>query len=121
MRQRPQQQTPTYGEKVGQRLASLLGKRTTRATSESPRNTLPESHLVALAALDAYGLVETEGDFQAALGGERGSFDEATGNDLSPLEEAFESHKAAFEEKSGSISLEQRAAYLHLAAAIHVD
>ncbi len=121
MRQRPQQQTPTYGEKVLQKLASLLGKRTTKAPSESPRNDLPESHLVALAALDASGFVEREGEFQAALGGGLRGSSEATRNHPALLEAALEHHKANFEEKSGSISLEQRAAYLHLAAAIHVD
>ena len=97
MRQRPQEPTATYGEKVLEKLASVLGKRTTKTPSEGPRNTLAESHLVALAALDASGLVEAA------------------------FEETLEQHKAAFEEKSGALSPDHRTAYLHLAAGIHVD
>ena len=115
MRQRPQEPTATYGEKVLEKLASVLGKRTTKTPGEGPRNTLPESHLVALAALDASGLVEGENDFQKALTGDLRRFAEEV------FEEALEHHKADFEEKSGALSLDHRTAYLQLAAGIHVD
>ena len=115
MRERPQEPTATYGEKVLEKLASVLGKRTTKTPSEGPRNTLAESHLVALAALDASGLVESENDFQKALTGDLSRVDEEV------FEEALERHKADFEKKSGALSPDHRTAYLQLAAGIHVD
>ena len=121
MRQRPQEPTPTYGEKVLEKLASVLGKRTTKTPSEDPRNTLPESHLVALAAVDASGLLESENDFQKALTGDLGRFVEVPPRPLTVYEKALERHKAAFEEKSGALSVDHRSAYLQLAAGIHVD
>ena len=121
MRQRPQEPTATYGEKVLEKLASVLGKRTTKTPGEDPRNTLPESHLVALAALDASGLVESKNDFQKALTVHRIRLDEGWYKPLTVFEEAIERHKAAFEEKSGALSQEHRTAYLQLAAGIHVD
>ncbi len=121
MRQRLQEPTPTYGEKVLEKLASVLGKRTTNTPNEDPRNTLPESQLVALAALDASGLVESENDFQKALTEELSRADEVWPDPLTVFVKALERHKAAFEEKSGALSLDHRTAYLHLAAGIHVD
>ena len=121
MRQRPQEPTATYGEKVLEKLASVLGKRTTKTLGEDPRNTLAESHLVALAALDASGLVESKNDFQKALTGDLGRFVEVPPRPLTAHEEALERHEAAFEKKSGALSLDYRTAYLHLAAGIHVD
>ena len=121
MRQRPQEPTATYGEKVLEKLASVLGKRTTKTPSEGPRNTLAESHLVALAALDASGLVESENDFQKALPGDLSRFAEVPPKPLTVYEKALERHKAAFEDKSGALSVDHRSAYLQLAAGIHVD